>query len=146
MKYGIDIIDDYIRNLVTESLKKSGHIVIDCSNSMIPILGEALMKKVMLIDQTRVNIYIEINLSDEETHELRIVTGFKKTGMDLVEAFSEKLKESGFKDIILENGDKLYLVKNIDSPAFILAVKNGEQITKKEIADKIIYALLSIED
>lgn len=146
MKYGIDIKDEYFGNIIKEGLKKKGHNIISCTDDGIPILGEAIMKKAILANQTKIDVYVQIDLSPEKTHELKIVTGFKKAGMELVESIGEKLKEAGFQDIVIENGDKLYLIKHIDSPVFILEVRIGDKSARNEIAEKLVNALSCIND
>lgn len=146
MKYGIDIKDEYFGNIIKEGLKKKGHNIISCTDNDIPILGEAIMKKAILANQTKIDVYVQIDLSTEKTHELKIVTGFKKAGMALVESIGEKLKEAGFQDIVIENGDKLYLIKHIDSPVIILEVRIGDKSARNEIAEKLVNVLSCIND
>lgn len=143
MKIGIDSNDNEVYKLLSNILKKTEQCIVDCHVEEEPILGEALKKKNIICYNARIDVYIEINIKCNITHDIVITTDFKKDGIEEAENLCEKLSSCGYKDIMITDGSQLYMVKNTKCKSILIDIREKDNINRDEIINCIINALRS---
>ncbi|GIM29596.1 hypothetical protein CPJCM30710_22620 [Clostridium polyendosporum] len=145
MKYGIDITNRMISVKVIKALKKRGQAVIDFREIQTPFLGENLYKKVLLANQTRIDIYVSLNEVSGEKDSISIFSGMNEVELRFVSQFKKEMLNIGFKEFNIINGSNFYLIKNIKAPCLIITIeKYMISLDNNDLSEKIVNALMSL--
>lgn len=147
MKYGIDITNRMISVKVIETLKKRGHAVIDFAEIQTPFLGESLYKKVLLANQTRVDIYISLNQINGQKDSISIFSGMNKLELNFISQFEKEMHNIGFKEFNAIDGKNFYIIKNIKAPCLVITIeKHMVSLDSNDLSEKIVNTLLSLSN
>lgn len=147
MKYGIDITNRMVSVKVIEALKKRGHAVIDFGEIQTPFLGESLYKKVLLANQTRVDIYISLNQINGQKDSISIFSGMNKLELNFISQFKKEMHNIGFREFNAINGTNFYLIKNIKASCLVITIeKHMISLDSNDLSEKIVNTLLSLSN
>lgn len=149
MKYGIDArvncseeemkINNYIKEYMIKRIKDLGHIAIDCEFSKSKNFGEILYNKVKIANNTRVDLFLSINIYFDKTNNITLYTkGYDSEIM--AENIIKSLDEFKFSSKNIINKSNLYLIKNINSQVLLANIKisNDNEEVLEVISEKIV--------
>lgn len=141
MKFGIDVNIEKLCNIVIEKIKGNGYIAVDLTWEKWLNKGQEVFKKVLLANITNIDFFIGIEFI-KNYNECRIFY----SNNELSKACSIKIKKILSEDIdniICEDGNCLYLIKNIDSPGIYIRIPEGRNDYNIKIIEKIIDQLIN---
>lgn len=143
LKYGLDIENKVVSSYVNERLIKDGHSVVNFQEDNNKLFGEVLFRKALLANQTRVDLYINIENQQTEVDLVDIYVSKSEWILNLLVQFRDKMKSIGFDEVNIKDGASLYLCKKIKAPSLIIRIKShaidiSSKEFKKELADWLI--------
>ncbi|GFZ31759.1 hypothetical protein CSC2_22850 [Clostridium zeae] len=143
MKYGLDIENKVVSSYVNESLIKNRHSVVNFQEDSNKLFGEVLFRKALLANQTRVDLYINVESQKSEVDLMDIYVSKDERILDFLVKFKDKMKSIGFDEVNVKDGSSLYLCKKIKAPSLIIRIKSraidiGAKEFEKELADWLI--------
>lgn len=142
MKFGIDINEEKISRKLIEVLKTEGSYVIDLSTINYSNLGNKLHKKILLINSSKLDFYLNIEFSKDIYENEFYYKG--ENSKALCEYVSNKIKEVFKKDNKINEGMDLYLIKNSICNSVLIKI-NKDLLKEKDNIEKIIKeALINI--
>ena len=123
MKYGLDINNSIVLNCISESLKSKGYFVINLNEKENLNSGKALLKRVLIVNVTKIDFYFIVEFKNN-IHSYEIFYSNFKEAINLSKEIKELLKDE---NIIYENGEKFYLIKNTNIPAIYMRIPKEEE-------------------
>ncbi|MGL5353651.1 MAG: hypothetical protein ACRDA5_10040 [Clostridium sp.] len=144
MKYGIDVNNELLSKRVLEKIKAGGHVVVDLTTEKWSNRGQEVFKRVLLGNITSIDFYlgIEFVLNEDECKILYSNNEYAKNHALKI----EKKLSSDFTSIICQEGENLYLIKNMDCPGIYIKMSLSEKVEENiERIDKIIEELIDIK-
>lgn len=141
MKFGIDVNNEYLCGIMLNKIKNSGNITVDLTEEKWMNRGQDVFKKVLLANITNINFYIGIDFR-KYNEEYEIFYSNNKISKD----YSLNIKcylSSEMINATCQNGEHLYLIKNMKCPGVYIRVplkeNNEDNITMIEkFVEKII--------
>jgi len=145
VKYGLDINNEEVSNFISENLKARGNFIVNFTERNNIVTGSILLSKVILAYITNIDFYFIIEFKEDISFGEIYYSPCKVSkdiGENLLNIFHEE-----FENIICENGEHLYLIKNIKAPVIYvkLPIKEKEEI-EELVMYKIIDLLVSIKE
>jgi hypothetical protein len=144
MKYGIDIDNRYLRNKIAKELREKDHVVIIMNDIEYSGFGDMLLKKAILANQSKVDIYLYLDVIEGEEEVIRIFGD----GSILSKSFYNKLifkkEKLNFKVLDYKKDMSYYIVANIENSVVYVEVMTKRGNTLLEIEPYISRALLDI--
>lgn len=144
MKYGIDINNGRILKAISEGLKDRGNFIVDLTEHENIIIGKMLLKKVLIANVTNIDFYFAIEFKNS-WFNCEIFYGEGSSS----KIYSEKimnLLNSRFKNIVCNDGQHLYLLKNTKAPVVYVKIPlQYEEKLEGSFLDELINILRSIE-
>lgn len=128
MKFGVDVNKEELNKRALEIIKDNGHLIVDLTLEKWANKGQEVFKKVLLATITNVEFYIGIEFTESE-EDCKIFY----SNNEISKIFSLKIKgslNSEIKNVICENGNHLYLIRNMECPG--LYIKAPLTIDKKK--------------
>ncbi|MBK1809180.1 hypothetical protein JHL18_00770 [Clostridium sp. YIM B02505] len=145
MKYGLDIENKIISSYVNGRLIKNGHSVVNFQADNNKSFGEVLFRKALLANQTRVDLYINVEKQQAEFDLVDIYVSKSERIFNLLLQFRDKMKAIGFDEVNVKDGSSLYLCKKIKAPSVIIRIKSHAiDIGAKEFEEKLADGLINI--
>jgi len=144
MKYGLDIENSYLRNEIAQCLKNHGHLVIDMNEFEYLGAGEKLFKKVILANQSQVEIYIYVSISEGKEEVIRITGDDTLLAKRFYENFLVKKDNISFKVPDYMVDESYYVINNIKNSVVFFEINTRRDGSIKEILPLIIDALTSL--
>ncbi|GKU25564.1 hypothetical protein [Clostridium folliculivorans] len=143
MKYGLDIENKVVSSYVNKRLIRNGHSVVNFQEDNNKLFGEVLFRKALLANQTRVDLYINIENQQTEVDLVDIYVSKGEWILSFLLELREKMKSIGFDEVNIKDGASLYLCKKIKAPSLIIRIKSstidiGAKEFEKELADWLI--------
>lgn len=143
MKYGLDIENKFVSSYVNERLINSGHSIVNFQTDNNKLFGEVLFRKALLANQTRVDLYVNVENRQAEVDLVDIYVNRGEWVINFLEQFRDKIKSIGFNEVNVKDGSSLYLCKKIKAPSLIIIVKSNDidivaKQFRKELADWLI--------
>ncbi|WP_238882267.1 hypothetical protein [Clostridium sp. YIM B02551] len=144
MKYGIDIENRYLRNKIAKKLREEDHVVIIMNDIEYSGFGDMLLKKVVLANQSKVDIYLYLNLVEGDEEELRIFGDGSILSKRFYEKFTSEKEKMNFKVLDYKKDMSYYIVSNIENSVVCVEVMTKRGISLWEIEPYFSKALLDI--
>ncbi|GFP75045.1 hypothetical protein [Clostridium fungisolvens] len=143
MKYGLDIENKVVSSYVNERLIKNRHSVVNFQEDSNKLFGEILFRKALLANQTRVDLYINIENKQTEVDLVDIYVSKSEGILNSLVQLRDKMKSIGFDEVNIRDGSSLYLCKKIKAPSVIIRIKShtidiGTEEYAKELSDWLI--------
>jgi hypothetical protein len=107
--------------------------------------GDLLAKKVLLANQTRVDFYIKLDISEDVENRLIFYGDRSVKSLELYQNLHEQKEIFNSEEIKYIEGLNYYLIKNIKGSVVFLDI-HLKKLELEKIADYIIKALLSLKD
>lgn len=145
MKYGLDIESDCLRERVGKALREEGHMVVSMDKLECYNKGDLLAKKVLLANQTRVDLYIKLDINEKQKNRLIFYGDRSYKSLELYEKLCEQKEIFDNEDIEYIEGLNYYLIRNIRGSVALLDIQlKDKEMYDEKIADYIIKALISL--
>lgn len=145
MKYGIDIINEEINLSFLRKLEDSNIFIIDFSKIRGNLHGDSLQKKVLLANQTKIDVYISIRENLEDSNSLEILRGDSDKEVYFENILKNQIENIDWKMLKINNEKKLYLIKNIKSPTIIINIsKTYSPRNLEKLINLLVNKLVSI--
>lgn len=145
MKYGLDIKSDFLREKIGKALSEEGHTIISMDKLEYYNKGDLLVKKVLLANQTRVDFYIKLDISEDVENRLIFYGDRSVKSLELYESLHEEKELFNSENIKYIEGLNYYLIKNIKGSVVFLDI-HLKEVEPQKIADYVIKGLLSLKD
>lgn len=140
MKYGIDINNDEILNIISEGLKRRGNFIVNLTQKENINYGKKLLKKALIANVASVDVYFSIDFKSGNEN-LEILYSEYNDSKIRAENLKKTLDKK-FENVLCKKGDYLYLIKNIDAPVICLRIPSiYEQKFQNINFDQIINIL-----
>lgn len=142
MKYAVDIEDSYIREFIIKKLKEDGEMIVDCLTDDC-CLGESFFKKVLLSNNTKVDLFIRITKDFGKEKKIEIL-GDNQILRRVVSIYLEDMVEYlALSQICIKSGSELYLVKNLESLCLIINITELESsYIDKDKLNSVLYKII----
>lgn len=141
MKIGIDSNDKDMYILLNKKLSDLSLNPVDCRITHNRIMGENLKKKIIICQNARIDMYIELNIKESISHDIIITTNLNDEGLENAENISSILSKEYFKDITITDGSKLYVVKNLNISSYLIDVRYSLNLDKQLVVDSLIDSM-----
>jgi len=144
LKFGIDVNQEYLCKRTLEKIKEKGHTIVDLTVEKWPNKGQEVFKKVLLANITNIDFYIGIEFI-EYNEEYKIFYSDNECSKICSFKIKESLKVKS-ENIICEDGNHLYLIKNMNSPGIYIVIPLKENKKENiEIIDNLIEKLIEVK-
>lgn len=141
MKIGIDSNDKDMYILLNKKLSDLSLNPVDCRITHNRIMGENLKKKIIICQNARIDMYIELNIKESISHDIIITTNLNDEGLENAENISSILSKEYFKDITITDGSKLYVVKNLNISSYLIDIRYSLNLDKQLVVDSLIDSM-----
>lgn len=145
MKYGLDINDNTLLRNITEKLRNEGYVVVSMSELEYYNKGDMLSKKVLLANQTKVDFYLRLNVSEGEKNKILL---YGDRSFKTLKFYQELYNHSKiFNNISIEyiEGLNYYLIKNVKGSTSFLEISFiKEDLDYEKIEEYVTRCLLSL--
>lgn len=142
MKFGIDINEKKISRELLEALKAEGNYVIDVSIIKNSNLGNRLHKKILLINSSKLDFYLNIEFS-KDIYENEFYYKGENSRL-FCEEISAKMKKIFKDDSKISEGMDLYLIKNSICNSVLIKINEDLLRERENIVGIIKEALLIV--
>lgn len=144
MKFGVDLNNEYLSEIMLEKIKCSGHMVIDLTEEKWTNRGQEVFKKVLLANITNINFYIGIEFRSINK-EYEIFYSSEEASKNCSFEIQDSLN-NGIRNIICEDGNHLYLIKNMNCPGmYIKAPLSESNEENNSIIDRIVEKIVGLK-
>lgn len=141
MKYGLDVNNKFILQLLIKILESKGHFVVNLSTLKKKNIGALLYKKSLIANITKVDVYLGIELFKNNGESSICFNEFLRSS-EIRNKIVNILQEISEKEII-EDEKQLYLSKNVNSLVIYCKINTIEDNIKVE---KVMTKLIEVLD
>ena len=144
MKYGIDIDNRYLRNKIAKELREKDHVVIIMNDIEYSGFGDMLLKKVVLANQSKVDIYLYLNVLECGEEVISIFGDGSILSKKFYDKFTSEKEKMNFNILDYKKDMSYYIVTNIENSVVCVEIMTKRGNALWQIEHYISEALLDI--